>query len=178
MLTELELRVQPINQHDLHPTTPDEENNACWYAASLMVLSYRGVLPTLALNNPHSSQRKAKNQGIFPYEFWHLANEAGLEHANASAVLPQREAANWRTALDTLGPLIVSVGAHIVVVTGVVRRGLDWHIVFNDPLPGARRTMVITRFNYIMSMSMPVLYRRSFHRPPVAQMAPVARPLG
>ena len=177
VLTDLELPVRPLSQHELRPTEPGEENRACWYASALMVLSFRGPQATLAINNAYSLQRKAKNDGLYPYELWRLAEEVQLEHANARAVLPQLEATDWRDALATLGPLIVSVGAHAVVVCGIVRRGLDWHIVFNDPMRGARRTMVMPRFNSLVNWSMQFLYRRSALRPPVAQMRPNMRPL-
>ena len=178
MLTELELPVRPLSQHVLHPTAPDEENKACWYASALMVLGYRGVPPTSTVTNVHTLARKWKNDGVFPHELWRLAQEVGLEHANLQAVLPQREATNWRHALDTLGPLIVIVGGHAIVVRGIVRQGLDWHVVYNDPLPGARRTMVLSRFRTLVNPSLPVLYRRSGQQPPMAQMRPVANPLG
>lgn len=177
MLTDLELPVRPLSQHALRPTGPDQDNMACWYAAALMVLDHRGPLASLALHNVHTMARKWRNDGVFPHELWRLAQEAGLEHADARAVLPGRDAVAWRQALSTLGPLIVTVGAHVVVVRGVVRQGLDWHIVFNDPMPGARRTTVLPRFAAVMNWSLPILYRRSPERPPRAQLRPVANPL-
>lgn len=178
MLAELELPITPFNQHEAHPTPSEEENRACWYACALMVLNYRGPQATLALTNIHTLARKWKNDGIWPHELWRLAQEANLEYANARSVLPTLEAADWLKALSTLGPLIVTAGAHAVVVRGVIRQGLDWHVVFNDPLPGARRTMVLPRFDSVVNMSMPILYRRAVQRPPVATTQPVARPFG
>jgi hypothetical protein len=177
MLAELELPVTPMSQHEAHPTSDIQENMACWYASALMVLHYRGPQAALALANVHTVARKWKNEGIWPHELWRLAEEAQLEHADARAVLPRLEAADWRQALSKLGPLVVTVGGHAIVVRGIVRQGLDWHIVFNDPMPGARRTMVLPRFNSLLNLSMPILYRRALQRPPVATLQPVARPL-
>ena len=157
-LAELELPVRPLSQHALHPT--EEKNRACWYTAAVMVLSHRGPLEPLRMMNVQSLARKYVNRGLLPMDFAHFAREAGLEQTTAQALLPRNGPADWRNALDTRGPLIVVSDWHTLVVRGIVRKGLDWHIVSNNPHSGARETAPINAFNYYMDRKMPIWFRR------------------
>jgi len=171
-------RVRPVSQHGLITTDDPHENRACWYAAALMVLSHRGPLLPLELANVASAARLWKNHGVQPHRLDRLAQEAGLEHAAAKTLFPRMGAAQWHAALSTLGPLmVVLTSRHLVVVTGIAKRGAEWDIVYNDPFTGTEKRDVLVGFNRLVDWWMPMLWRRSAHRPPAVLRQPVTQPL-
>jgi len=171
-------RVRPVSQHGLFTTDDPHENRACWYAAAMMVLAHRGPLQALELANIASAARLWKNGGIQPDDLHRLATEAGLEHTPAKTLFARMGAAQWHAALSTLGPLmVVLTSRHMVVVTGIARRGTEWEIVYNDPFPGSEQRDVLVQFNRLVDWWKPVLYRRSAHRTPALLQQPVSGPL-
>jgi ABC-type bacteriocin/lantibiotic exporter with double-glycine peptidase domain len=175
-LADLVLAVRPISQHEVFAAADPAENRACWYAAALMVLNFRGPLLPLELVNLQTAARLWKNHGVQPHHLDRLAQEAGLEHAPSKVVLPRMGAAQWHAALTTFGPLMVVLNSsHLIVVRGIVKSGDTWEVIYNDPLSGSR-SEVLLRFNGGVDWRMPILFRRSAHRPPVVLQQPVSAP--
>lgn len=176
-LPDVMLPVRPISQHSLITTVDPAENRACWYAAAMMVLSYRGPLLPLELTRLETSARLWKNDGVYPQDLDRLASEAGLEHAPAKALFPRMGPAQWHAALTTFGPLMVVLNSrHMIVVRGIVKSGDSWQVSYNDPFSGSTCQEVLLRFNGQVDWRMPILFRRSQHRPPVALQQPVTQP--
>jgi len=177
-LPDLVLNVTPISQHGLFTAAEATDNRACWYAACVMVLGYRGALLPLELTNLKTVVRLWKNDGVQPHHLDRLANEAGLEHSPPKALFPRMGAAQWHAALSTLGPLLVVLNSrHMVVVRGVARSGGDtWAIVYNDPFTGGSRSDILLNFNGSVDWRLPILFRRSAHRPPLVLQQPVTAP--
>lgn len=176
-LPDIVLDVKPISQHGLFTTAEATENRACWYAACMMVLGYRSPLLPFELLNLKTVARLWTNDGIQPHHLDRLADEAGLEHTPAKAIFPRMGAAQWHAALSTFGPLLVVLNSrHMIVVRGIVRTGDRWMIVYNDPFTGATRSDVLLNFNGVVVWRMPILFRRSAHRPPLVLRQPVSAP--
>lgn len=174
---EIELNVRPISQHAVLTTADRADNRACWYAAALMVLDYRGPLRSLELMNIRSLLRKWRNEGVQPHDLALLAEEAGLEIAPSRSIFVRMGAVQWTAALATLGPLMVVCDNHMLVVRGVVQTGAGSAILFNDPFTGVSASKPLARFNAEVDWRRPILYRRSAHRPPVVLRQPVAEPM-
>jgi len=83
-------------------------------------------------------------------------------------------AGEWYAALAALGPLMVVVGKHAVVVRSIVNQGDAWLIVLNDPWTGATHQEALQRFNGRIERHLPIRYRRSPHRASMALAQPVA----
>lgn len=176
-LPDIVLNVPPISQHGLLPTAEATDNRACWYAACLMVLGYRGPLLPLKLINLKTASRLWMNHGVQPHHLDRLADEAGLEHAPSRSLFPRMGAVQWHAALSTFGPLLVVLnGRHMIVVRGLTKRGNKWEIAYNDPFSGNARSDVLVRFNGSVDWRMPILFRRSAHRPPLVLNQPVTAP--
>jgi hypothetical protein len=176
-LPDLLLNVRPISQHGLFPIEDLKENRACWYAAAMMVLSYRGPLLPHDLLGLKTVARLWKNEGVQPHHLDRLADEAGLEHAPSRTLFARMGGAQWHAALSAFVPLMIVLNSwHMIVVRGVVKSGDSWQIVYNDPLTGASHTQVLLNFNGSVDWRMPVLFRRSIHRPPLVLQQPVTAP--
>jgi hypothetical protein len=64
----------------------------------------------------------------------------------------------------------------MIVVRGIVKSGDSWAVVYNDPFSGDTRSDVLMRFNGLVDWRMPILFRRSAHRPPLVLQQPVSAP--
>jgi ABC-type bacteriocin/lantibiotic exporter with double-glycine peptidase domain len=177
-LPDIVLNVAPISQHGLFTTAEATENRACWYAACMMVLGYRSPLLPLELANLKTLVRLWQNDGVQPHHLDRLADEAGLEHTPAKSLFPRMGPAQWHACLSTLGPLLVVLNSrHMVVVRGIARSGDTWAIIYNDPFTGGSRSEILLKFNGSVDWRLPILFRRSAHRPSLVLKQPVTAPL-
>jgi hypothetical protein len=62
-----------------------------------------------------------------------------------------------------------------MVVRGIVKSGETRAVIYNDPLSGSR-SKVLLRFNGGVDWRMPILFRRSAHRPRAVLQQPVGAP--
>ncbi|RYY17721.1 MAG: hypothetical protein EON55_01460 [Alphaproteobacteria bacterium] len=166
-LTDIEYKVRAISQHGMVDVPGPVGNYACWYAASAMVLAYRRPLGILEMNNLRTLARRAINRGIQPRHLGQLAIELGLEQTPAQHLFPRIIPEEWHSALSTLGPLMVVIYQHMVVVRGLRQRNDEWEIVYNDPFTGCTMSKPTWRFASEVDWTMPMLYLRSAHRPPL-----------
>ena len=175
---EIDYEVKPLDQHEVFQSKTFQDNWACWYTAALMVLSYRGVLPTVSMSNLRSLVRLWQNRGIGIGDLGNLAQEAGLEHSPTKVLFAKKGAGDWFNNLSRLGPLIVIVPGHAVVVRGLVNEGGGWSVIVNDPWDGSVTKRPLLRFNGDVWWHCPILYRRSADRPPSMLLQPVMDPYG
>ncbi len=173
---EIDYDVQPIDQHDVFTSTSHNDNRACWYTAALMLLSWRGPLQASEMSNAGSVMRLWANRGIQPGALGELVDEAGLEYSPCRVLFAKKGATNWHTNLLRLGPLIVIVPGHAVVVRGIVNRGGEWFLKVNDPWDGTVSERSLYRFNGDVQWHLPMLFRRSPHRAPLVLVQPVLDP--
>ena len=166
-LTDIDYKVRAISQHGMVDVPGPVGNYACWYAASAMVLAYRKPLGILEMNNLRTIARRAINRGIQPRRLGELADELGLEQTPAQHLFPRIIPEEWHSALLTLGPLMVVIHRHMVVVRGLRQRNDGWEIVYNDPFTGTTMSKPTWRFDSEVDWTMPMLYLRSAHRPPL-----------
>lgn len=166
-LTDIVHKVPAISQHGMVDVPGPVGNYACWYAASAMVLSYRKPLGALEMSNLRTIARRVINRGIQPRHLGQLADELGLEHTPAQHLFPRIAPEEWHAALSTLGPLMVVIHKHMVVVCGLRQRDGDWEIVYNDPFTSATASKPTWRFDSEVDWTMPMLYLRSAVRPPL-----------
>lgn len=170
-LTDIDLHVRPISQHGMVDVPGPMGNFACWFASASMVLAYRKPLLTTEMLGLRTIMRKVVNRGVQPDRLPELAAELGLEHLPAQQLFPRITVEEWHKALSTLGPLMVVVGMHMVVVHGLRQRDGEWEIVYNDPWTGSAMHKVTWRFDSEVDWRRPILFRRAGARPPLLAAA-------
>jgi hypothetical protein len=173
---EIDFDVKPIDQHDVFRSGTHDDNYACWYTAALMLLSHRGARQAVEMVNPASLMRLYANMGIQPAALGELVDEAGMEYTPSKLLFAKKGATDWHTNLQRLGPLMVIVSHHAVVVRGIVNRGGEWKLRVNDPWDGMVSERPLYRFNGAVQWHLPMLYRRSVHRAPLVLTQPVLDP--
>jgi hypothetical protein len=173
---EIDYDVAPIDQHDVFRSSTHDNNKACWYTCALMLLRHRGPVQGLEMNNPASLRRLRESRNIDISELIDLAYEAGLEHTPSKLLFAKKGAVNWHTNLQRLGPLMVIVPHHAVVVRGIVNRGGEWMLHINDPWDGSATEKSMYRFNGDVEWWLPMFFRRSVHRAPIVLTQPVLDP--
>jgi hypothetical protein len=166
--TDVYLPVPVLNQWEVFPQVPKQDNMACWYTSAFMVLLYRmGASSVVNLAHLDTLKRLFTNQGLGATEDEALSKELGLEFTPSAVLFSKRDKQEYCRALAHLGPLVFSEPMHVIVVRGCVARVTgEAAIVVNDPWGGKETSFSVADFNARIDWSYPVHYRRTRFEPP------------